>query len=65
MHELHHFGVKTMADNRLRPKDMQAKWPKLNETDLVNVRSHGALSTLIAEGYSLDKTRRTPKLQLG
>ena len=46
-----------MADTKILAKDIHAKWDKLAETDLVNVKSHEALSALVGKAYSLDKAK--------
>jgi hypothetical protein len=46
-----------MSDTKILAKDMHAKWSKLNEADLTNVKSHDALSALVVKGYGLDKAK--------
>jgi len=38
-------------------KDIHAKWGKLTEADVAKVRSHDALSALVANAYSMDKAK--------
>jgi hypothetical protein len=44
-----------MTDTKIMPKDIHAKWSKLNEADLATVRTPDALSALVAKGYALEK----------
>jgi hypothetical protein len=46
-----------MSDMKIHAKDIHAKWGKLTEADVATVKSHGALSALIAKAYSLDKAK--------
>jgi hypothetical protein len=46
-----------MSNTKILAKDIHDKWSKLNEADLTNVKSHDALSALVAKGYGFDKTR--------
>jgi hypothetical protein len=46
-----------MTNTRIQTYDILAKWSKLNQADLANVRSHEALSALVVKAYSLDKAR--------
>jgi len=46
-----------MTDNKILAKDIHAKWPKLNESDLTHVKTHDALSALVVKGYNLDKAK--------
>ena len=46
-----------MADTKILAKDIHAKWNKLAEADLANVKNHEALSALVGKAYSLDKTK--------
>lgn len=46
-----------MVDTKILAKDIHAKWNKLPEADLANVKSHDALSALVAKAYSLDKAK--------
>jgi hypothetical protein len=44
-----------MTNTKIQITDICTKWSKLNRADLANVRSHDALSALVATAYSLDK----------
>jgi hypothetical protein len=46
-----------MDSTKIHAKDIHAKWGKLAEADVANVKSHDALSALVAKAYSLDKTK--------
>jgi hypothetical protein len=46
-----------MSNTKILSKDIHAHWPKLNETDLANVKSHDALSALVVKGYGLEKAK--------
>jgi hypothetical protein len=46
-----------MPDTKILANEIQAKWSKLNPSDLTQVRSHDALSTLVAKAYNLDKVK--------
>jgi hypothetical protein len=46
-----------MTNTKILATDIHAKWSRLNEADLANVRSHDALSALLVKAYGLDKTR--------
>ena len=46
-----------MTNTKIMAKDIHAKWSKLNESDLANVRSPDALSALVAKGYGLEKSK--------
>jgi hypothetical protein len=46
-----------MSDTKILAKDIHAKWSKLNEADLPNVKTHDALSALVVKGYGLDKAK--------
>jgi hypothetical protein len=46
-----------MDNTEILAKDIHAKWGKLTEADAANVKSHAALSALVAKAYSLDKTK--------
>jgi hypothetical protein len=46
-----------MTNTKIQANDIRAKWSKLTQADLANVRSHDALSALVAKAYSLDKVR--------
>ena len=46
-----------MVDTKILVKDIHSKWNKLAEADLANVKSHDALSALVAKAYSLDKAK--------
>jgi len=46
-----------MTNTKIQITDICTKWSKLNRADLANVRSHDALSALVAKAYSLDKVR--------
>jgi len=42
---------------KIMAKDIHAKWGKLTEADVANVRSHDELSALVAKAYSLEKAK--------
>lgn len=44
-------------NTKIVAKDIHAKWGKLTEADVANVRSHDELSALVAKAYSLDKAK--------
>ena len=46
-----------MTNTKILLNDIHAKWSKLNQADVANVRSHEALSALVAKAYSMDKAR--------
>jgi hypothetical protein len=46
-----------MTNTKIQANDICAKWSKLNQADLANVRNHDALSALVEKAYSLDKAR--------
>jgi hypothetical protein len=46
-----------MTTTKIQANEIHAKWSKLNQADLANVRSHDALSALVAKAYSMDKAR--------
>jgi hypothetical protein len=46
-----------MTNTKIIAKDIHAKWSKLNEADLANVKSHDALSALVVKAYGLDKAK--------
>ena len=46
-----------MATTKIQANEIHVKWSKLNQADLANVRSHDALSALVAKAYSMDKAR--------
>jgi hypothetical protein len=46
-----------MNDAKILAKDIHAKWGKLSETDVAQVKSHGELSALITKAYNLDKAK--------
>jgi hypothetical protein len=46
-----------MTNTKIQVNDIRAKWSKLNQADLANVRTHDALSALVEKAYSLDKAR--------
>ncbi len=46
-----------MTDTKIFAKDIHAKWSKLNEADLANVKSRDALSALVVKAYGLDKAK--------
>ncbi|MGD0763404.1 MAG: hypothetical protein ABR929_09500 [Roseiarcus sp.] len=46
-----------MTNTKIQANDIHAKWSRLNQADLANVKSHDALSALVAKTYSLDKGR--------
>jgi hypothetical protein len=49
---------KIVAPNgKILAKDIHAKWSKLDLADLGHVKSHEALSALVAKGYNLDKVK--------
>jgi hypothetical protein len=46
-----------MTNTKIQANDIHAKWSKLNQADVANVRSHEALSALVAKAYTMDKAR--------
>jgi hypothetical protein len=44
-----------MPNTKILANEIQAKWSKLNSSDLTQAKSHDALSALVAKAYSLDK----------
>ena len=46
-----------MTLNKILAKEIHTKWPKLNEADLANVKSHDALSALVVKGYGFEKAK--------
>jgi hypothetical protein len=46
-----------MSGTKILAKDIHAKWGKLTEADVANVKSHDALSALVAKAYNLDKAK--------
>jgi hypothetical protein len=46
-----------MTNTRIQATEIHAKWSKLNQADLANVKSRDALSALVAKAYSMDKSR--------
>ena len=46
-----------MTNTKIQVNDIRAKWSKLNQADLANVRTHDARSALGEKAYSLDKAR--------
>ena len=46
-----------MTNTKILVSDIHAKWSKLNEADLANVKTHDALTALVVKAYSLDKAR--------
>ena len=46
-----------MPNTKILANEIQAKWSKLNSSDLTQVKSHDALSALVAKAYSLDKAK--------
>jgi len=46
-----------MTNTKILLNDIHAKWSKLNQADLANVKSRDALSALVVKAYSLDKAR--------
>ena len=46
-----------MTNTKIQANDIHAKWSKLNQADVANVRSHEALSAVVAKAYSMDKAR--------
>ena len=46
-----------MTTAKIQTSEIHAKWSKLNQADVANVRSHEALSALVAKAYSMDKAR--------
>lgn len=46
-----------MANTKILANEIQAKWSKLNSSDLTQVKSDDALSALVAKAYSLDKAK--------
>jgi len=46
-----------MPNTKILVNEIQAKWSKLNSSDLMHVKSHDALSALVVKAYSLDKAK--------
>jgi len=46
-----------MSNTKILAGEIHAKWSKLNLADLTHVRSHDALSALVAKAYSLEKAK--------
>jgi len=46
-----------MTSSKILVKDIHTRWPKLNEAELANVKSHDALSALVVKGYNLDRAK--------
>jgi hypothetical protein len=46
-----------MTNTKIFAKDIHAKWSKLNEADLANVKSHETLSAVVVKAYGLDKAK--------
>jgi hypothetical protein len=46
-----------MTNTRIQATEIHAKWSKLNQADLANVKSRDALSAPVAKAYSMDKSR--------
>jgi hypothetical protein len=46
-----------MPVTKILVNEIQAKWSKLNPSDLTHVRTHDALSALVVKAYSLDKAK--------
>ena len=46
-----------MPDTKILANEIQAKWSKLNPSDLTHVKSRDALSALVVKAYSLDKAK--------
>jgi hypothetical protein len=46
-----------MPDTNILVNEIQAKWSKLNPSDLTHVKTHDALSALVVKAYSLDKAK--------
>ena len=46
-----------MTNTKIQTNEIRAKWSKLKEADLTNVRSHDELSALVEKSYSLDRAR--------
>jgi len=46
-----------MPDTKILTNEIQTKWSKLNSSDLTQVKSHDALSMLVAKAYNLDKAK--------
>jgi hypothetical protein len=46
-----------MPTTKILANEIQAKWSKLNLSDLTHVKSHDALSALVVKAYSLDKVK--------
>jgi hypothetical protein len=51
------IGVIIMTSTKILEKDIHTRWPKLNEAELANVKSHDALSALVVKGYNLDRAK--------
>ena len=49
-----------MPTTKILANEIQAKWSKLNLSDLTHVKSHDALSALVVKAYSLDKQKQMP-----
>jgi hypothetical protein len=46
-----------MTNTKIQTNEIRAKWSKLKEADLTNLRSHDELSALVEKPYHLDKSR--------
>jgi hypothetical protein len=46
-----------MNDVKILAKDIHAKWSKLSEADIAQVKNHAELSALVAKAYNLDKAK--------
>lgn len=46
-----------MLNSKIFAKDIHIQWSKLSEATLAHVRSHHALSVLVAKRYGLDKAK--------
>ena len=46
-----------MPNTKILANEIQAKWSKLNSSDLTHVKAHDALSALVVKAYSLDKAK--------
>jgi len=46
-----------MTNTKIQTNEIRAKWSKLKEADLTNVRNHDELSALVEKSYNLDKAR--------
>ena len=49
-----------MTNTKIQTNEIRAKWSKLKEADLTNVRNHDELSALVEKSYNLGALRITP-----